>query len=148
MQRTIIAAGLVLGSLLTTGLAYAATDGAGDQNVSANVAATLEMDVPADLDLGALDIGDNESSSQGILVKSNVAYGIQIKGDRTNMTEFDPGASSYGAGALAQAFEWKEVSGSYADMSTSNASVVLILYMRVQGAAVNPRPMTRTSSSL
>jgi hypothetical protein len=137
MKRTLITTSLVLGSVFAGSVAFAATDGSGDQNVSANVAATLEMTAPSDLDLGALDIGQNESSAQTILVKSNVSYGVQIKGDRSNMTEFD--GSSFSAGALSEAFEWKEASGSYADISVSNASIV---------SSASPTPHAGTSTSV
>ena len=129
MKRTILAtslATLTLALTLMFGIvSHAATTGTDNQNVSANVTSTLELSVPSDLDFGNLDIGDNESRNQGVLVKSNVSYGIQIKADRTDMTEFTTATSTYGTTTLVEAFEWEEAaSGSYADISTSNASVV------------------------
>ncbi len=122
-MRRILSTAIALALTIMMGsFAYAATTGNGDQNVSANVAATLELSVPVDLDLGDLAIGQNESSDQAILVKSNVSYGIQLKGDRANMQDYSSGV--YGTITLATAFQWKEsLSGAYTDISTVNAAI-------------------------
>jgi len=122
---TALAVTLILG--LTYSLAYSASTSNGTQDVKANIATAIEITVPGSLDMGNLDIGDYESADQGILVKSNSSYGVLIKADRTNMTEYDTSGGTYVASSpetLGSALQWKESSsGTYADISTTDATV-------------------------
>jgi len=107
-------------------LAYSASTSNGTQDISANVATAIEIKVPGALDMGNLDIGDYESPNQGILVISNASYGILIRGDRTNMTEYNAKVGKYveKPKVLKNALQWKESSsGKYADISTKDATV-------------------------
>jgi hypothetical protein len=117
---------LILG--LSYSLAYSVNTDNKSQNVRANVASAIEITAPGALDMGSLDVGDTESADQGVLVKSNAPYDIQIKADKTTLTEYDIGAGDYVASSpktLTNALQWKESSaGTYADISTTDATVV------------------------
>jgi len=109
-------------------LTYSANTDSGSQNVRANIAAAIEITAPGALDMGDLDVGDSESANQGVLVKSNAPYNIQIKSDKTTLTEYNTGTSSYVVSSpktLANTLQWKEsTAGTYAAISTTDATVV------------------------
>ncbi|MDI6781317.1 MAG: hypothetical protein QME49_04325 [bacterium] len=122
--------------------AYADTTGNGNQTVDATPVATLALTVPGGANLGAISIAaPTESSAQVVNVKSNAAYGIRIKADKTNMANYCPGSSTctgactggtaagYATTAdkvvsLQSALQWKkEVGGTYANITVTDVTV-------------------------
>ena len=83
LRRPLLLAGVVGASLAVAAPAMAASSGT---TVTANVNTVLSVSAPASLGFGAVDPGDNPSSSAAVTVVSNVSNGYTLTASRTAFT--------------------------------------------------------------
>lgn len=125
MKRSIIAAAAGVALLVSAAPASAATSATGAQPASANVEATVEATLPtAEIAFGNIPVGATGTEKPAsISVSSNATWGATILANNANMQEWDTTYTAAGA-QLTNAFEWKLDGGTYADITTTAASVV------------------------
>jgi hypothetical protein len=128
MKRILIAVSASAALLVGAGPAQAATSASDAQPTEADVPATLTATIPSTLiDLGDVAPGGAavESADQVVNVKSNLTWGIDLTGDKTNMTEHDGSAyKAVGPKTLTNAFNWKVDAGIYAPITTTASHAV------------------------
>jgi hypothetical protein len=127
VKRSIIAAAAGVALLVSAAPASAATSATGAEPASANVEATVEATLPtAEIAFGNIPVGATGTEKPAsISVNSNATWGATILANNATMQQWDTTYAAQPGGAeLTNAFEWKLDGGTYADITTTAASVV------------------------
>jgi hypothetical protein len=105
--------------------AAAATSATSTQTITGAPTATLVATFPsASLGLGAMNAGATSTTSeQGLNIKSNSSWGLQISADRTNMCRWN-GTACVAGQDLANPFQWALTRNGTAIGSPSWAGIV------------------------